>query len=174
LALTSAVSDGGRQAISRELEIRSGGQTGVDRAALDAAIQCGRPYIGWCPKGGWADDFHDPPGLLTKYPLLQETPGKSPQQRTDWNVRDSTATIILVPDLEFHSAGTKLTIAYTTKYGKSCALLKYGDADCAAAIRDILREASEDQSLNFAGPRECEYPGAYAQCMKILVEAFER
>src|SRR6202035_3425584 len=40
----------------------SGGQTGVDRAALDAAVLTGRPYEGWCPKGGWAEDFLRPPG----------------------------------------------------------------------------------------------------------------
>src|SRR5438105_4655074 len=40
--------------------IRSGGQTGVDRAALDAAVLTGRPYEGWCPKGGWAEDWTFP------------------------------------------------------------------------------------------------------------------
>ena len=38
------------------LTIVSGGQTGVDRAALDVAIELGIPYRGWCPKGGWAED----------------------------------------------------------------------------------------------------------------------
>jgi hypothetical protein len=53
---------------ARGPRIRSGGQTGVDRAALDAAVLLGRPYEGWCPKGGWAEDFLRPPGLLTIYP----------------------------------------------------------------------------------------------------------
>src|ERR1700726_1211464 len=73
---------------ARGPRIRSGGQTGVDRAALDAAVLTGRPYEGWCPKGGWAEDFLHPPGLLTIYPHLIETPSESPEQRTDWNVRD--------------------------------------------------------------------------------------
>jgi len=42
---------------ARGPRMRSGGQTGVDRAALDAAVLMGRPYEGWCPKGGWAEDF---------------------------------------------------------------------------------------------------------------------
>jgi Circularly permutated YpsA SLOG family len=58
---------------ARGPRIRSGGQTGVDRAALDAAVLTERPYEGWCPKGGWAEDFLHPPGLLTKYPDLKDS-----------------------------------------------------------------------------------------------------
>ena len=50
--------------MKRIRKIRSGGQTGVDRAALDAARQCGLKICGWCPKGGWAVDCPEPPGLL--------------------------------------------------------------------------------------------------------------
>jgi Circularly permutated YpsA SLOG family len=56
------------------LMIICGGQTGVDRAALDAAISRGMAYGGWCPHGGWAEDMLAPPGLLAKYPHLRETP----------------------------------------------------------------------------------------------------
>ena len=51
------------------MKIISGGQTGIDRAALDAAIEMGVDYGGWCPKGGWAEDFRKPPGLLARYPF---------------------------------------------------------------------------------------------------------
>ena len=87
------------------LAIRSGGQTGVDRATLDVAIELGMRYCGWCPRGGWAEDCPDPPGVLQIYPLLSETPLGDPKQRTEWNVRDSDATLILVcgDDLVVHS-----------------------------------------------------------------------
>ena len=101
---------------TRGPRIRSGGQTGVDRAALDAAVLTGRPYEGWCPKGGWAEDFLHPPGLLTKYPHLRETPSKSPEQRTKWNVRDSAATVVFVPDSKYCSRGTDFTIECAKKY----------------------------------------------------------
>src|ERR1700744_6191338 len=78
------------------MKIISGGQSGVDRAALDAALAHGIDYGGWCPKGGWAEDFPDPPGLLAKYPSLQETPLSEPAQRTEWNVRDADACLILI------------------------------------------------------------------------------
>lgn len=45
--------------------IRTGGQSGVDRAAMDFARKWGIPLCGWCPKGGWAEDYPDPPGVLT-------------------------------------------------------------------------------------------------------------
>ena len=54
--------------------IRSGGQTGVDRAALDFARKHNMEICGWCPKGGWAEDYPEEPGILAVYPELQETP----------------------------------------------------------------------------------------------------
>ena len=78
------------------MKIISGGQTGIDRAALDAAIEMGVDYCGWCPKGGWAEDFRQPPGLLARYPLLRETPSAEPIQRTEWNVRDADRLMILI------------------------------------------------------------------------------
>jgi Circularly permutated YpsA SLOG family len=78
------------------LVIVTGGQTGVDRAALDVAGELGIPYAGFCPRGGWAEDLPEPPGLLSRYPHLRETPLSDPAQRTAWNVRDSNAVLILV------------------------------------------------------------------------------
>ena len=72
--------------------IISGGQTGVDRAALDAAMELGLSCGGWCPKGRHAEDGVIP----SRYPL-QETPTADYAQRTHWNVRDSDGTVILNP-----------------------------------------------------------------------------
>jgi hypothetical protein len=55
------------------IKLISGGQSGVDRAVLDVALERGIGYGGWCPKGGWAEDFPEPPGVLANYPLLKET-----------------------------------------------------------------------------------------------------
>src|ERR687895_47647 len=78
------------------MKIISGGQSGVDRAALDAAIAHGFDYGGWCRKGGWAEDHPNPPGVLAAYPRRTETPLADPAQRTEWNVRDADACLILV------------------------------------------------------------------------------
>jgi hypothetical protein len=64
------------------VKVISGGQTGADRAALDVATEQGLAYGGWCPKGGWAEDLSDPPGVLALYPDLRETPDADPGQRT--------------------------------------------------------------------------------------------
>jgi hypothetical protein len=78
------------------MKLVSGGQSGVDRAVLDVAIERGLDYGGWCPMGGWAEDMTAPPGLLAKYRELKETPLADPAQRTEWNVRDADACVIVV------------------------------------------------------------------------------
>jgi|SRR5579875_10518 hypothetical protein len=156
--------------IPRSLRIRSGGQTGVDRAALDAAALTGCAYEGWCPKGGWAEDCPQPPGLLAKYPNLKETPSESPEQRTEWNIRDSAVTLVLVPHASYRSSGTDFTIACARKYGKPCYIVPYLDNEAVMAVKNVISKLGEDQSINIAGPRESEHPGAYEHCLSILVE----
>ena len=68
----------------------SGGQTGVDRAALDVARELAIPSGGWCPKGRKAEDGK----IDDSYPLV-ESPSASYSQRTRWNVRDSDGTLVL-------------------------------------------------------------------------------
>jgi hypothetical protein len=154
--------------------IRSGGQTGVDRAALDAATLTGRPCEGWCPKGGWAEDFVHPPGLLTKYPYLTETSSESPEQRTELNVRDSAATVVFVPDSKYHSSGTDFTIECAKKYGKPYWTICYLDDGAIIDVKNVISRLGDEQSLNIAGPRESEHPGAYNLCLAILKEAFRQ
>ena len=107
---------------TRGPRIRSGGQTGVDRAALDAAVLMGRPYEGWCPKGGWAH--------------LMETPSEFHEQRTEWNVRDSAATVVLVPDSKYCSTGTDFTIECARKYGKPYCIIHYLDRAAIIGLKN--------------------------------------
>jgi len=159
-----------RTTLLKSPRIRSGGQTGVDRAALDAAVATGRVYEGWCPKGGWAEDFPHAPGLLTKYFFLKETPSERPEQRTEWNVRDSAATVILVPGANYHSQGTDFTIACAKTYGKPCYIIHYLDDNAILDFYRVVSRFSEEQSINIAGPRESEHPGAYKRCLALLIE----
>src|SRR5215470_4418462 len=112
--------------------IISGGQTGVDRAALDAAIVRGIAWRGWCPKGGWAEDFPDPPGVLARYPNLRETPLSDPTQRTAWNVRDSDAILIIVDRAGVAASnGTTGAKEWAGRYGKPLLVVDVSQPDAA-------------------------------------------
>ena len=112
------------------MKLLSGGQSGVDRAVLDVALARGIPCGGWCPKGGWAEDFPEPPGVLAKYPQLAETPLADPAQRTEWNVRDADGCLILVDvDGLAVSRGTALARDQAAHYGKPLFIADLGAAD---------------------------------------------
>jgi hypothetical protein len=143
--------------------IVSGGQTGADRAALDVAIQLGIDHGGWCPAGGWAEDFPDPPGLLVAYPRLTATTEREPAARTRLNVRDSDATLI-VWDGRTNSPGTELTIDAAQELGRPL-LVTPGDVAKTHAWLDALGSAVV---LNVAGPREGNCPGTYARTVELL------
>ena len=116
------------------MKLLSGGQSGVDRAVLDAAIERGIDYGGWCPKGGWAEDLTVPPGLLAKYPNLRETPLADPAERTEWNVRDADACMIVVEAASLAvSKGTALAQDLAHRYRKPLLVAHLGEAE---SIRD--------------------------------------
>jgi len=106
------------------MKILSGGQSGVDRAALDAALARDLEYGGWCPRGGWAEDYPHPPGLLARYPKLAETPLADPAQRTEWNVHDADACLIIIEARGLAvSHGTMLAREQAARYGKPIFML---------------------------------------------------
>jgi hypothetical protein len=162
----------GRATSRRPGCIVSGGQTGVDRAALDFAIAHDIPYAGWCPRDGWAEDHPVAPGLLGAYPLLRETPSADPEQRTRWNVRDSDATLIVaLGDDGRVSPGTSTTETAAIELGRPLLRLDATDLDRASAragIERLLSALGPSPTLNVAGPRESEEPQAYAAAVRLL------
>jgi hypothetical protein len=161
------------------MKIISGGQTGVDRAALDVARERGLPWGGWCPKGGWAEDFPEPPGILEKYPNLKETTSTHPLQRTEWNVRDSDATLIIT-DGEGLSAsiGTQRAHQWAHQHGKPLLVIDVGDPGAAARASHWFdaqkHRFGADLTLGIGGPRESEAPGIYARARPLLAALFAR
>jgi hypothetical protein len=145
-------------------KIVSGGQTGVDRAALDVALDLGLPCGGWCPRGRRAEDGP----LPARYPLV-ETPSEVYAQRTEWNVRDSDGTLVLTRGQP--EGGTALTVELAARLGKPCLLLDLEGQPDPAVVRDWLR-SERIEFLNVAGPRESESPGIYQQSALFLRDLF--
>ncbi len=141
----------------------SGGQTGVDRAALDVALELGLGCGGWCPQGRRAEDG----ALHAKYPL-RETPLPDYAQRTEWNVRDADGTLILTRGSP--TEGTAATVELARRYGKPHLVLDLEQGADAAAARQWLAKRKL-KVLNVAGPRESKCPGIYAQAVALLREA---
>lgn len=144
----------------------SGGQTGVDRGALDAALALGLPASGWCPPGRLAEDGPIP----DRYPLREMASGGY-AERTRQNVVDSDATLILYRDrLE---GGTAKTVIHCAQVGK---MVKLIDSDLATpvsaaiAIRAFIVGA-RILRLNVAGPRASKEPGATAYTRALLMAA---
>lgn len=153
--------------------IRSGGQSGVDRGALDAARSAGTPVVGWCPAGGWAEDRPTPPGLLTDYPELTETPSPGTRQRTGWNVRDSDVSLILTAP-GGTSPGTDLTVDFARHWQRPHLVLDasaWEQSDMTAVVDDVsewLRQLGSGLVANVAGPRASEWAGAYAASYRLV------
>ena len=139
----------------------SGGQTGVDRAALDAALALGLACGGWCPRGRLAEDGKVP----DRYPLV-ETPSDDYEQRTEWNVRDSDGTLILYRGVL--KGGSALTARLAERYDRPSLVLDLMSAPDPLLIREWIAK-NEIRVLNVAGPRASASPGLYEQARALLV-----
>lgn len=145
------------------MKIVSGGQTGVDRAALDVALKRGIDCNGWCPEGrldesGWIPE---------RYPV-KELPNGGFAERTSANVRDSDGTVI------FHcgplGGGTELTMQCCAEYKRPRLLLNaeiIAPLEAANVIQYFV-EKLNIETLNIAGPRESEWPQGYAYVFTVL------
>ena len=149
--------------------IVSGGQTGVDRAALDAALALGVPCGGWCPGGRRAEDGP----IAERYPLV-ETPSAQYAERTRLNVRDSDATLILTRGAL--TGGTALTADLAGELGRPVLVVDFADWEVAAALSAVRAwiDARAIGTLNLAGPRESTVPGIYAESLAFLTELLRR
>jgi predicted Rossmann-fold nucleotide-binding protein len=146
-----------------DLKIISGGQTGVDRAALDAALTLGISCGGWCPKGRRAEDGPIP----DRYPV-KETESASYPVRTEMNVRDSDGTLILTWGRP--TGGTALTIRLTRRHKKPSLIIDLKKPADPSSLMNWL-EKKQIGVLNVAGPRESEYPGISRLAFEFLLNA---
>lgn len=145
------------------LQIVSGGQTGVDRAALDAALERSFPCGGWCPAGRRAED-----GVLDpRYPL-RETVRVDYPPRTLANVRDSDGTLIVRRG--GGDRGTELTRRAAAEQARPLLIVDLAETTPGDAIAAILSWSRQHgvEVLNVAGPRESRRPGVYGECLELM------
>lgn len=158
--------------------IVSGGQTGVDRAGLDAALEAGLPIGGWCPKGRRSEDGRIP----ARYPLT-ETDARSYAVRTEWNVRDSDGTLVLA--MGEVSSGTKLTINFAKKADKPLQVVMlrpvkqpglFDNQNSLTEQTDLVVEWIRNnriRTLNVAGPRGSSHPDVYEESRQFMTVVFQ-
>ncbi|WP_303292355.1 putative molybdenum carrier protein [Marinobacter sp. SS5-14b] len=146
-------------------KVISGGQTGADRAALDAAIEVSVPIGGSCPAGKKAEDGEIPDSYG-----LQEISGGY-RQRTRKNVADSDGTVIFYD--AYLSGGTELTLQFCIRLNKPYKLIDSSliDAEKAAALLIEFSDKFQIKTLNVAGPRASNHPGMYGFVKQAICRA---
>jgi hypothetical protein len=140
--------------------IVSGGQTGVDRAALDVAIVRGLPHGGWCPRGRLAED-----GPIPAHYQLRETPTSDYTERTEWNVRDSDGTLIVTSGEP--TGGTRLTWLVARRTGRPCLVVDVAQPFDAARFAEWI-DRHAVRILNVAGPRRSQWEKGYRSALALL------
>ena len=150
--------------------IVSGGQTGVDRGALDAALGLDFPCGGWVPGDRMAED-----GVISdRYPLTA-LPHGNYRQRTRLNVVDSDGTAILYDGSL--SDGTRLTHDLCKLLSRPCMLISAREIpDPIAAAEAVLKfiEDNNIQILNVAGPRASGWKDGYAFTLGVVGQVLTR
>ena len=147
----------------KALRIISGGQTGVDRAALDVALRHGFECGGWCPTGR-LDEF----GRIPDHYPIQELQGGSFTERTLQNVKDSDGTVVVYCD--HLRGGTAQTVYFCLELKRPHELIdasKLSAEDAAKLIGDFVRK-NKIRILNVAGPRQSEWPEGYAYASRAV------
>lgn len=152
------------------LEIWSGGQTGVDQAALDFAIEVGIPHGGWVPAGRLSEAGPVP----MKYHMKEHRAPTYPP-RTEANVRDTDATLIFIMGSIQNESGCLLTASLAMRYKKPYAVINLSDPDEEIAVRTIqaLFESHDIKILNVAGARGSRGPDV-GKVKRILHRAIPR
>lgn len=162
---------------ARLAKVISGGQTGVDQAALLAAEACGLAIGGWCPPGRESEAGP----ISARFPLGETPAERSPgapdvprSQRTEWNVRDADAVLILAT---WRGAGDDSGSAWAAecarRYGRPLLVCDPADPRAAERIVEWLH-AAPIATLSVGGPSEGTQPGVGEAAYALLVDAFRR
>jgi len=147
----------------RQIKIISGGQTGADQAALDAAIELGIPYGGWLPRGRKTEN-----GSLPRHYKLNELNSGDYRKRTEKNVMAGDGTLIF--SFGSLTGGSALTESLALRHDRPCLHLNLDDITDEEAIKAIMiwLRRYRISTLNVAGPRASGEPRIYQAVLNIL------
>jgi hypothetical protein len=166
-------------------KVISGGQTGVDQAALRAARDCGLEIGGWCPPGRMCEAGAIP----AEFPLEETEQDRSVSasdvprsQRTEWNVRDSDGTLILRSGKASHSdaatgeekpdPGTEWAAQCAKRFGRPLLVCDVSDPNAKQKVQEWLRRGPI-KVLSVGGPAESTSPGIGDRAYRLLRDVFE-
>jgi hypothetical protein len=160
---------------ARLAKVISGGQTGVDQAALLAAEACGLAIGGWCPPGRESEAGPIP----ARFPLRETPAERSPEApdvprslRTEWNVRDADGVLILAAEPgTADDPGSSWAAECARRYGRPLLVCDVADPQAAAHIVEWLR-SSPIETLSVGGPSEGTEPGIGEVANALLVDVF--
>jgi hypothetical protein len=147
----------------------SGGQTGVDIAALQAAQWARLPTGGWCPRG-WRTESGPQPELLREFGLCEHESYRYPA-RTAANIRDSDGTLVIADNLD---AGSRLTLELCAQMRKPCLHLNRAELSAGDSIERVTEwlRSFPCAVLNVAGNRESTAPGIERDAERFLCDLF--
>lgn len=146
----------------RRLCIVNGGQSGVDRAALDSAFELMLPCRGWCPTERWAED-----GTIASHYPLQECGSPTPAVRTELNAIDSDGTLVLTKGNP--QDGTPLTLERAQLHGKPTLIMTLGEAPDVEGFWKWIT-TNDIRILNIGGPRESFEPGTVYSASRAILD----
>jgi Circularly permutated YpsA SLOG family len=157
------------------MKVISGGQTGVDQAALRAARDCGLQIGGWCPPGRECETGVIPP----EFPLQESEQERSPNapdvprsQRTEWNVRDSDGTLVIQAGDGTADPGTDWTIECAARLEKPLLVCQVDDPNAVQMIRRWMGNF-RIETLNVGGPSESSAPAIGEKAYELLLLVFK-
>lgn len=154
--------EGSHSVTDRIKKLVSGGQTGVDRGALDAAMTSGIDHGGWCPRGRRAED-----GCIPSHYNLKETEVTDYSVRTEKNVVDSDGTLIIYRSRL--RGGTELTYRFAVRYARPCLLLDLDAPLNPVAVKQWIAD-QQVRILNVAGPRESSCAGIAEKTRRLMIK----
>lgn len=172
-----------REHVSRLTKVISGGQMGVDQAALRAAKDCGLEIGGWCPPGRECEG-----GVISaEFPLQETERERSPHapevprsQRTEWNVRDSDGTLVIQfgdasqtdAAAETSDPGTEWAMQCARRIGRPLLVCDVSDPNAKPKIQEWLRRLPI-KVLSVGGPAESASPGIGDRAYRLLCAVFD-